>query len=184
MVRTAAAIAMVAATLLLAGCAPAARPTPLTEDEVAEFESELRDQLWTNTGMDDSLRPKVAFGDYVATDRIAEVFSECMAASPQSELNTGIAEYRCTILYPLSPNDQGYFSAAERSAIYEYYQKSLVPCLELHGMHVTSAPPRPAADDGPDVLDWNPYWTLQQELVDTSGMDVDCPMLPSWAWSG
>lgn len=182
MARMAAVAAVAASLALLCGCATSSRPAPLTTDEMAAFDAAIDDLFWESTGLDDSERPEIARGDYVSSDDLPAKFDACMAAEPQVNLDPGVATYSCNRMYPMSPTAQGYFSADELSALYDYFQKSLVPCLELHGFDVASAPPRPAGH-APGYLDWHPFWTLQPSGENPESLEAECPFLPSWARS-
>jgi hypothetical protein len=167
--------------LALYGCTPQPRPEPLTPAQIDAFERELDDAMWLATGLEDSLRPSGGRADYVSLNKFDQAMPACMADATSDPRYEALRYYLCQRRYPLSPSAQGFFSSAELEAIYDYYQDSLVPCLEIRGVHISSAPSRWDTGGEPGYVPWNPYWTLRQDGIEFSHVEDDCPALPGWA---
>ena len=138
-------------------------------------------QHWNVTGLDDG-PPDMPRGDYVSPAEFEAEFPNCLLDAQVSG-NGEFAEYTCYKRLPLSPADQGYFSGDERLALYDYFQNTLVPCMELHGIDVMDAPRRAAVADGPGFLEWHPFWTTAIPEPSLIAIEGSCARLPDWAWA-
>jgi hypothetical protein len=80
----------------------------------------------------------------------------------------------------LDPNDGGYFSAAQLDYVYDYFQDSLVPCLQLQGLDVGFAPSRAEFAASSGWIVWNPYSELAADLPPSRSAEIRerCPELP------
>jgi hypothetical protein len=181
MVRMAAMAAVGLTVLVLSACAAQPRPAPLTPEEVAAFEQQVDDDMWANTGLDESERPTLPRGPYVSSEESNRAVNACAAEMDVAGQSAEFRFYVCYQATPMSPATLGYFSGEERLALYDYFQKMLIPCLELHGVHVQSAPPRWHTGEGPDRLAWHPVWSLEIAGEQYQGLDDDCPPMPAWA---
>ena len=176
------AVGIVALTfLVLCGCTPQPRPEPLTPAQIDAFEREIDELTWRSTGLDDDLRPTGDRAAYVTINEFDKLMPGCMADATTDPRLESLRYYLCQRRYPLTPTAQGFFSSAELEAIYEYYQDTLVPCLEIRGVNLSSAPSRWDTGGEPGYLPWNPYLTLQQDGIDYGHVEDDCPALPEWA---
>lgn len=180
--RVVAGVALAASMVAVGGCASARVPAPLSAVEVEEYERQHADQLWQSTGLDESLRPAVELIVFVDADDQPDLFNECVNERLTGELTEaefGIALYVCDQTYPLAPKDRGYFSADQNQAIYDYFQKTLVPCYEAHGAQIAFAPPRQEHIDT-GYLIWHPLWTIDSQEV-ANRLQRECGFLPEWA---
>jgi hypothetical protein len=147
-------VALVAAALLLAGCAPAPQPdAPLGPITIPP------DLSWqyasTCLSTSDSLGPSsMSWGaDQDASVQFEEDTPETQAAAAEM--------VECLDRYPYEPGTQdfGLVDAFERSQLYDYYTSVTLPCLQRHGIE-----PEPVARTtffAPDRRPWNPYPDMQ-----------------------
>jgi hypothetical protein len=80
----------------------------------------------------------------------------------------------------LEPNEGGYFSAAQLDYLYDYFQDSLVPCLQLQGLEVGFAPSRSEFASSAGWIRWDPYSELGATLPPSRSAEIRsrCPEYP------
>jgi hypothetical protein len=194
-VRSRVLVVIVAATLALTGCtAERALPREPTEEEVAAAIEAALDVQWEASGLDGVVdRPDVTAPepDPAATGLATCVSSLGMESYGWSDdsglvLDTGergsdeqqLAFYECFARFPTVT----VFSAEQRDVIYDYYARSLVPCLGLHGYALRPVLTRAAFEAeyerGARGWIWSPYYSLVSPPL-TVGRNADlvraCP---------
>lgn len=133
----------------------------------------VQDLQWQGLGFSpDSPRPTVEFEAYTDPDDTNRVYTDCMVAAgyedwdQQSYGSLGeppIAErldlYTCLSRFPVHPSFYGLYAPGQLEAMYDYYQDTLVPCMEASGVSVRAVPTREDFVGKPPVLGgtWNPY---------------------------
>ena len=99
-------------------------------------------------GYDEGSGLFVEGGEPTASDQLA--FYWCYAAYPKVDL----------------------VSAQQLDFIYDYYQRWLIPCLEIRGYNVMNAPSRDAfVDAEPGGEQWGPYGSLERYPATFSGLE-------------
>lgn len=81
----------------------------------------------------------------------------------------------------LSPNEAGYFSTAQLDYLYDYYQDTLVPCLQLQGLDVGFAPSRSEFASVAGWVSWDPYSELGAAVPPSRSAEIRsrCPGYPA-----
>lgn len=192
---------VIVAVLALAGCS--ALPAEPAPGDYSEIVQERRDAVWAQSKLPDSLRPAVPAAAALPQYTAAHSFSACMlergwtsySATPfgysyqDISLATSESErldwYECFAAYPV---DSTYTlqSVAQFDFLYDYYQDTLIPCLQENGFPITDAPTRlefrttwVGWSDPLFPFLWNPYYRLQQNgAVDTTALEASCPPQP------
>ena len=172
--------------LTLVGCAaPVAEPAPPVGPELQSFLQEQKDRA-NNTysgpteseydfnGNDCLEQAQVVLDSIdvtVVTDeeviRLSDLF--------ESEMS------KCQAGTLLSPNEAGFYSTEQLDYIYDYFQDTLVPCLQLQGLDVGFAPNRSDFSAFAGSISWDPYSELGADLPPsrTAEIMVRCPQLPA-----
>jgi hypothetical protein len=151
----------VASVVLLSGCtAPRAAPAGPDSAEVAEAVQRAIDIQWTATGLEGRVERPVIEPEISGSGSVwGTGMSECaqLAAGPDSTgwgygdtsgftLGDGtrgtdeqqLAFYSCFALHP----QVLVLSEDQREFIFDYYVRTLIPCLGLHGYELQSVPAR------------------------------------------
>lgn len=86
----------------------------------------------------------------------------------------------CEVEVQLSANEGGYFSAAQLDYVYDYFQDSLVPCLQLQGLDVGFAPSRADFATSAGWIQWDPYSELGAAVPPSRSAEIRarCPEYP------
>ena len=179
--------------LLLAGCATA-QPEPLTgltEDEQAEYAQSFALQ-WSGIELEDP--PSVDVVAYLPADDWGAALSGCMnSAGYDGYVDTGngfffparsdsdeaqnLALYTCIGEYPVRADYSSYANHAQLEFLYDYFQDSLIPCIESSGFDVPdTAPARDEFVAYTVIPRWNPYKAMTQRA--TSELLGRCPPYP------
>lgn len=111
-------------------------------------------------------------------------FSDIPAAQSAEGSPLYFALYTCQAQYSPDPRDSQPLSDVQLSALYDYYTKTQVPCLEEHGIAVEPAPSRQTFIET-YFSKTNPGW-LPYDSVDLKTMtdetwgaiNRDCPQSP------
>ena len=165
---------------------PAPTPGELTVSVAARL-----DQAWYNTGLDGLVkRPTVETLEAVDDDDGFFQLAAClgsrgyagfgMSDGPEgvqlqpisTDLPTQQMQLDFYLCFAASPtlrqDTQPVLSGAQLQYLYDYYQESVIPCLEVAGIHVDSVPTR-------DAYASDPYgtWTPYQPQVFTTGLTYD-----------
>ena len=172
--------------LTLTGCAwTVAEPAPPAGVELQVFveEQEARaDGTYsgpTESDYDlngnDCLEQAQAFLDTVDVTAVSDAEVLRLSALFESEMS------RCKDGVVLTPNEAGFYSTAQLDFIYDYFQDSLVPCLQLQGLDVGFAPNRSDFSAFAGSISWDPYSELGADLPPsrTAEIMVRCPQLPA-----
>lgn len=196
-------LAAIAAALLLSGCVPTAvvPSSKPTDAEVELWATKQDGWLWDSTALDDSLRPASIEHQFVDTEEWIRALSSCMAdrgyarydlsAVPQllyvfdpvDEPQERLDWYECQAVYQVDPREYDLLGGAMLDYLHRYNTRVLVPCLEVHGVHVEYVPTRDEAAFGGEFSGWNPYnWMRQSFDPATSAKDrlvfESCPVYP------
>lgn len=179
--------------LLLAGCATA-QPEPLTgltEAEQAEYAQSFALQ-WSGIQLDDP--PRVDVVAYVPAADWGAAVSGCMnAAGYDAYVDTGdgfffpgrsdadeaqnLALYTCIGEYPVRSDYSAYANHAQLEFLYDYFQDSLIPCIESSGYDVpNTAPARDEFVAYTVAPKWNPYKVMTERA--TTELLERCPPSP------
>lgn len=86
----------------------------------------------------------------------------------------------------VDPNAGGYFSAAQLDYVYDYFQDSLVPCLQLQGLNVGYAPSRAEFATAAGWIMWDPYSELGAAVPPSRSEEIRsrCPEYPPAGFLG
>lgn len=86
----------------------------------------------------------------------------------------------CESAVMLDPNAGGYFSSAQLDYLYDYFQDSLVPCLQLQGLDVGYAPSRAEFATAAGWIQWDPYSELGAAVPPSRSAEIHerCPDYP------
>ena len=178
--------------LVATGCVSArVVPPGPTPGELTISVSARLDQAWFNTGLDGLVeRPEVELVEAVDDEDGFFQLAEClgkhgyagfgMSDGPEGvqlqpisgDLPTEQMQldfYTCFAGAPtLQQNTQPVLSSAQLQYLYDYYQESVIPCLEVAGIHIETVPTR-------EVYLSNPYgtWTPYEPQVFTTGLTYD-----------
>jgi hypothetical protein len=202
--RAGVAVVVAASALLLVGCSATPPPPGLTDAEREQFRISRLDSVWRLTGLPDEKRPVVAAVAYLPPDTRAEHFSRCITElAPGNVYSRGInssleisltggsseaqilAEYECSARYPYRPQDLGFYSAAQLAAIYDYYDRWLIPCLIDRGYTVTFPEGRPPTAATAGYVAWNPINTIRDRAGDPRvTLGPGCKPYPSFVERG
>ena len=187
--RLTGAVAVVAASIvLLSGCAEPrhAPPSGLSAEEFAEYNDYVGQRMWQFTGLPESLRPEVT-PEIVEPDEWTERLGACddmaAVATAAGEQAAIISEYECRMSYQLTPGVLSLLNEAQLDYLYDYYQRTLVPCLRIRGVEVPEVLTR---DEAVDVgrfgaYPWNPYGAMSdftRDDVRDSATWAACPPFP------
>ena len=198
----AAAAAVLAGAFLLTGCVSAREvPAPISDATLQAYIEDRLDAAWLNTGLEGTVkRPEFDPATLVENFRTSNeesVFAQCITSAGLSSLyieekNGGpsfsIAEgdkgepaMQLTLYSCLAANPSAFearnmiMTQEELDFLYDYYQESVVPCLELSGYAVGEAPTREQFAAQANFL-WIPYNAITPGLVQDPygfGLSVD-----------
>lgn len=170
--------------LALAGCV-AAPPPGASESEISALQERSLEQTWERTGLDGD-PPAVEPGPAVASDAWGQTVYDCVLQqgfvlrgfewSPDHGASLGAdsgndvddpglqrAFYECIAANPRAIDEHTIaLTDAQLDYIYDYYLKSLVPCMVLNGFTPSTAPTREEflAIRG----QWSPYYSVDVGL--------------------
>jgi hypothetical protein len=138
----------------------------------------LFDESAWGVGMSACLR-KQGYVDYTGTDggSMTWVSGEKTDTGPRR-----LGWYECASAQSSPTTEFGLLSKSERSYLYRYYLKWLVPCLELNGYHVVSPPGRSQFVQDPLQSGWwNPYFAVSKPVsrVEINRLMTACPSSPT-----
>ena len=188
------AAALVAAALVLSGCAAVAPPGP-TDLEVAEYNERMVQNTWISTGITEIFaRPDVEQGAALSIDDWFNAVFACLSANgfdgfsisysyatgssigdSSGEVVTDaaaqLAFYRCAAANPVDVLASGeLLSPAQIDYVYDYYQEWVVPCMIAEGFIVRDPPTR---QDFHDLFgQWSPYWSVHNTIGGTEVEDL------------
>ena len=170
--------AVVASALVLAGCV-AVPPAGPSESEIAAVRASSLAQTWARTGLPGS-PPTVEAGPVLDNDTWGQAVFDCVtqqgftiqsfewSSDEGAALSTASggasidpemqrAFYECIAAHPRALDDDQ-LTDDQLNYIYDYYLKTLVPCMVLNGFTPTTAPTRVEflAIDG----QWSPYYSV------------------------
>lgn len=203
MVRMAAVALAAASVVLLSGCVPttSAPPGGSAEENLALVREVQLDAQWTNLDLPAEQRPADVGYEVVAIDEWAERVAACMTAKGyrnfearggnlqigksatfSEEVSEAIDFFECRSAFQRELSIASGINAEQREYLYDYYQESLVPCLELAGVRVESAPTRAAFAATGEGIGWNPYLALDGFSFGEVSVDAEtlerCPSFP------
>jgi hypothetical protein len=198
--RAGVAVVVAASALLLVGCSASPPPSGLSSSEREAFRISRLDSQWRLTRLPSSLRPVVTSFEYLRPGERTRRYNECInELSPgsvySSEANrsleialTGghteaqiLVEYECSARYPFRPEDLGFFGAAQLAAIYDYYDRWLVPCLYSRGFTVTSPLEQPPTVLTSGYVQWNPLNSITGRSGDPrAALGGECKPYPDF----
>lgn len=181
------ATAVLAACLLLAGCAAA----PV--DDPADVSLHLKQRLDVAFNPDTSgdYRPNDVAVLYALPDGWDFFMARCMNEAGFEDYSydrfygftngtktashsgsEGLAWYDCLKKYPIYNTEYAKFSDDQLDELYQYYDQFLVPCLGALGASVSEMPSRAAFADGGEGQPgwWNPFLAVP---TPASNADVD-----------
>lgn len=197
-----------AASVLLStvGCAAAVPPPAPSKGELAALQQKLLDDHWhainlpkgvkrpvvakPQTLAEDELYPKVdscirryAATDYLGLDPTGALDDLSVGARMASFSN--LADYACSATYRLDPSKLGLLGNAQKAALYDYYQRWVVPCLASRGYTATGAPSRNDFVSA-TYLEWSPLDSLYDLPTFTQTqydrLAAACTAYPSWLY--
>lgn len=172
------ALAVIAATLALAGCtaAPVAEPlSGLSDDEELLYAQSFALE-WA--GIEVPNAPEVDVVAYVPPAGWGTVVAGCMNAEgyldysattygmtyPSRESDAeSLALYTCIGRYPVRGDFSSYANEQQLEYLYDYFRDSLIPCLAGEGYLVPgTAPTRETFTEFTVLPRWNPYNALTE----------------------
>ena len=188
-----------AASLLLAGCAPAIElPPPMTQAEIKRIIAEGNEQWWAAMFPDEPM-PFVDPIEYLDPGEENTQFMDCMRAADLQGITFGddggwstsgndVAQmdavnrtlFVCQLQYPYSISDPaalGYLTDAQAEWLWYYNRDRLVPCLQMLGYRVLEHPAE-YIEGSTNVSP--PYYemTPRPESEDWAFIDFRCPPAP------
>lgn len=141
---------LVVAALLLAGCTTqVAHPSPLTEQELAQYVQTEQDSRWFYSDRSTQTRPRVD-AVLIHLDEVGGPYNDCI-------LDDEVSDTTCHLTYIYYPHEVGYFSASELGYLYDYFTDELVPCLEAQGLQIAQVPTRQQFAGSAGFVSWDPY---------------------------
>ena len=188
-----AAVALVA--LSLSGCVAEPPPGPSDED-VAAFNQRLLDETWANTGLEGRAeRPEVSQGAALDEDEWSTSMAACMADGGIPSFGTSYSAeagfefvaangsqdvtdavqlqfYDCIARHPMIPG--GFYEVLtddQLNYIYDYYKKTLVPCMIMNGFTPTTAPTR--VEFLAIAGQWSPYYSVDVGISSAQYEDIE-----------
>lgn len=182
------AVAALAVTLALAGCAPG----PMDDSADVSLHLQQRLDVAFNPDQPGGIdRPPSGAVRFALPNGWGGLMGRCMNESGFADFGydrfygftnggevasrsgaEGLAWYGCTKQYPEYDTVFAKFTDDELDALYDYYAEYLVPCLESLGASVTSMPSRTDFADGGEGQAgwWNPFLAVAPPA---STADVD-----------
>lgn len=193
--------ALLAAALLLSGCATVSAPEPgLTAAELADVHQRELDLTWSRTGLPDELRPPDPAVQSVHPDDWASYLADCLNAAGFEQYSdqggslaayeveqtaeemdaNDLAFYLCQASMNVEGSDDHWLNPAEVDYLYDYYQQMLLPCLALRDLQVVDIPSHQEFIDWFGF--WNPYYALtessQAALMGNADIFEECAPMP------
>lgn len=194
---------LAAAIMTLAGCVPTTTaPSAGDRDsELAHIREVQLDAQWTNLGFPAADRPADNGFEVVAIEDWARRVAGCMTSAgyenfhavggtlqigksdPVSEPRAEeIDFFECRSAFQRDLGLEVGLTVEQRDYLYDYYQETLVPCLELAGVRIENAPTREQFAAMGDGMGWNPYYALDTlsfaEVSVDARLLVQCPSFP------
>ncbi len=198
----------VAAALLLTGCVTVVEPPPgdMTVAERDQALADFMDYAWQITELDDALRPVDPEVEFIAPNEWGPALATCMndkgypsysgeanflssGHTVEPDENERLSLFLCSVGHQVDPLTYEPLNDAQRDFVYDYYQRSLVPCLLRAGVPVIDPPSRELFVANSTA--WNPYLMLPDDvlaaLLDDGEVIARCPPdpagpLPSRVW--
>jgi len=192
------ALVVVVVVLALSGCATVQAPKPgLSDQERSEVRQFWMDRLWLFTGLPDDQRPPAPPMVEGSIQESNVAFVTCMNAAgfdnyrliddggysvdDDGEMGDDelLAAYSCRAGFWVD-GDEGWYSDAQLSYLYDYYTEVLVPCMAAYGATVDYAPTREwfLAQHG----GWHPFSSIseddQERYFGNRATLVECPPAP------
>ena len=195
--------AAAASMVLLGGCV-ATTEIPaggMSRSELLEVRAAQLDVAWERLDLPDELRPAEREFTVVPGDEWAARVAGCMTAAGyenyeavDGRIQVGKAStlsepsgekldfYECRVLFQSDPADGAELNREQRDYLYDYYLTSLVPCLELQGVHIEDPPTREEFAETGVGVGWNPYYAMDAlsfgEVVADDALLAACPSFP------
>ena len=196
------AAASVPLLLSLAGCSLVATPPigGLDPDQRDAYIAQSIEYAWQAANLPAVARPVVGKIQLVGIDEWGELIASCMAnlgyttyfgglggytRTTLSAADDGerLALYRCTARIQLDPDAFAVLNAAQLDYLYDYYLESLIPCLEVNGIHIRTVQTREQFHDR--AGGWNPYVSNGGALLGGTGrIAAKCPAYPEGYGAG
>jgi len=200
MAKGGAVLAIVASTMLLAGCAAAPQlPAGPTQAEVKKTVYEQNLRWWLSIAPGEPM-PVIEPVRYLDPDEDGHEITDCIVnaqlpgimgdedaffgnISPEAQHQFDRVQFACSMLYPWDMSDPealGILSPAQLDYLRVYFVERLAPCLELMGYSTGFVPePDQFAPDG--YMQWVPYYSMSpQPQTEREWLLIDsrCPPPP------
>jgi hypothetical protein len=194
------AVAVIAASLGLSGCAAAPAKPPLTASERGRLRAELLDRMWSAVRLQypGALRPEIGSTLLVADRDWDGDVGDCMQArgftvtrASEGVNGTGgivpqayaVADYTCSAQFVTAGTVSTLLSDRQYTALRDYYIGFVRPCLLNAGAR--SAPPPSGSGFVGDESSrgWNPYqqiWASSLSSEAVQYLQRRCPPAPAW----
>lgn len=174
-------VPLLAAVLLLGGCATDAVPTQGQRADVAQYVQVRLDDEWRGDGRND--RPPTVPTRFLLPNGWGFAMKQCMVDAGFTAFDydrtagftnalertsrtgeEGLAWYYCGSLLPTYDTVFSALEEAQLDELYGYYQSWLIPCLTLEGYSVLNVPTRTQFGMGGagQPGSWNPYLTAER----------------------
>jgi hypothetical protein len=177
------AAAFVLVALVLCGCV-ASPPAGLSENELAQHRARILANTWANTGLPGE-QPGVESHTASTSEEWLASMAECIGAIGLGASSWGYSTsegyvlgtasggdvddpealrefYVCAASYGPPQSFEELRSNAQLDYIYDYYQKSLVPCMIMNGFRPEAAPTR--VEFHAIAGQWSPYYSVDVGL--------------------
>jgi len=189
--------------VILTGCVPTTSAPPVGDrsGELAHIREVQLDAQWSNLGFAEADRPPDTGFEVVAIEDWARRVAGCMTAAgyenfravggtlqigksdPVSEPRAeAIDFFECRAAFQRDLGMDASLTVAQRDYLYDYYQETLVPCLELAGVRIDNAPTREQFAATGAGVGWNPYYALDTSSFGEVSVDgellAQCPSFP------
>lgn len=184
-------------SLALVGCTTAP-PVGHTDAELQEYVDETMNGFGAVFPDGEVVMPEVEVERYVDVNdqtTIMDCFRDegmVVTGDPQTGMSWStandaeqeryaIAQLTCLMRFPVYPPQQGFLTEEQHAYLYDYFQRVLIPCLELRGHKVPAAPTREQFGNraSADAI-WNPYSFISfpPDLQEAQELLSMCPSSP------
>ena len=181
-------LSVAALLVVLTGCSTVSPPPPQTDRQAEVLYAAMLDRSWISTGLSERMpRPEIAAESPLSVETWPQAIVECMAEEGFSQVefhweplrgyyldrvrdiessvldNAEVRFFVCVSRHPIDVRDEELLlTRAQLDYLYDYYQRSVVPCLRVNGVELSSVQSREefAAGQG----SWSPYHELTPEL--------------------
>ena len=192
-------------TVLLSGCSLAVTPpeSGLDKEQRDALVAQSIEYAWQAADLPTLDQPQPGRVVLVGRATWADLVAACMADAGFGTYSGGtggytrttqdapgdderLALYECTATIQLDPNDFAFLNSAQLDYLYDYYRESLIPCLELNGVHIGTVQTRKQFQNG--AGGWNPYVSSGGALLGGAlphrGLAAKCPAYPTGYGAG